>query len=126
MEILLLIIMIIVCFILYELATMSPLGWHPRDVVDNTDTLYLRDQHWQQTVLVFLDFYFFVFISLPMGQSVCVSVGMFAIHFKFLKIWCCQWLLSQKMIETQWLTSGDWDCPLDNEPKLVLVQQNSR
>ena len=87
-EILLIIIMIIDCFILYELATMSPLGWHPPHLVDNTDTLYLGDQHWQQTVLVFLDFYFFVFISLPMCQSVCVSVGLFAIHFKFLKTHC--------------------------------------
>ena len=43
------------------------------------------DQHWHQTVLGFLDFYFFVFISFPMCQSVCVSVGLFAIYFKFFK-----------------------------------------
>ena len=71
-EILVIVILTIVCFILYELATMSPLGWHPPHLVNHTDTQYLGDQHWQQTVLVFLDFYFFVFISLPMCQSVCV------------------------------------------------------
>ena len=42
-EILVIVIMIIGC--LYELATMSPLGYHPPHVVDNTDTLYLGDQH---------------------------------------------------------------------------------
>ena len=30
---------IIICFILCELATMSPFGWHPPHLVDNTDTL---------------------------------------------------------------------------------------
>ena len=84
-ETLIIVIMIIICFILYELPTMSPLGWHPLDLANNTDTLYLGDQYWQQTVLVFLDFYFFVFISLPMCQSVCVSMGLFAIHLKFLE-----------------------------------------
>ena len=39
------VIMIIICFILYELETMRPLRWHPPHLVDNTDTLYLRDQH---------------------------------------------------------------------------------
>ena len=138
------VIMVIVCFILYELATMSPLRWHPphhsRDHNENKAfkslfcvipaitsqlvfnffnwfiftwycdylfnwfcniffmvkytylptylPLYLGDQLWQQAVLVFLDFYFFVFISLPMCQSVCGSVGLLAIHFKFLKT-CC-------------------------------------
>ena len=91
-EILIVVIMIIVSFILYKLATTSPLGWHPPHVLDNTDTqcwislvLYLEDQHWQQTVLVFLDFYVFVLINLPMCQSVCVSLGLFAVHLKFLK-----------------------------------------
>ena len=40
---------------LYELAKMSLLGWHPKHLVENKDTLW--DQHWQQTV--FLDFYKF-------------------------------------------------------------------
>ena len=44
-EILIIVIIIIVCFILYELETMSPLGCHPPHLVDNTDTLYLGDQH---------------------------------------------------------------------------------
>ena len=38
-EILVVGIMIMVCFILDELVTMSPLGWHPRHLVDNTDTV---------------------------------------------------------------------------------------
>ena len=84
-EILIIVIMIIVYFILYEVATTSLLEWHPPHLVDNTDILYLGDQHWQQTVLVFLDFYFFVLISLPLCQSVCVFVGLFAIHLSFLK-----------------------------------------
>ena len=67
---------------------MSLLGWHPRHLVDNTDTLFLGDQHWQQAVLVFLYFYFSVFLSLPKCQSVCVSVRLFAIHLKFLTT-CC-------------------------------------
>ena len=33
------------CFILYQLATMSPLGSHPPHLVDNTDTQHLGDQH---------------------------------------------------------------------------------
>ena len=36
--------MIIICFIL-ELTKMNPLGWHPPYLVDNTDTMYLGDQH---------------------------------------------------------------------------------
>ena len=44
-EILVVVIMIIVCFILYEMATISPLGRHPPNLVDNTDTLYLGYQH---------------------------------------------------------------------------------
>ena len=120
-EILLTIYTIIDCFILYELATMSPLGWHLAHLVDNTDTLYLGDLHLQQTVLVFLDFYFFVLISSPMCQSVCVSVG-----FESSLLRGSQWPLSQKMIKTLRLTSSDWGCPLDNDPKLVLGQPNSR
>ena len=36
------------CFILYYLATRSPLGWHHSHLVGNTDTQYLGDQQWQQ------------------------------------------------------------------------------
>ena len=39
------VIMVVVCFILYELAEMTPLGWHPPHLADNTDTLYLEHQH---------------------------------------------------------------------------------
>ena len=73
------IIMIIVCFILYKLETMRFLGWHPPHLMDNTDTLYLEDQYWQQPVLLLLDFYYFVFISLPVCPSVWVPCDPFAI-----------------------------------------------
>ena len=63
------IIMIIVYFILHELAAMSLLGWRPPDLMDNTDTLYLGYQYWC----------FFMFISLPIYPSVCMSVDLFEI-----------------------------------------------
>ena len=44
-EIFIIAIMIIICFILYELETMSPQERHPRYLVDYTDNLYLADQH---------------------------------------------------------------------------------
>ena len=128
-EILLIIIMIIVCFILNELATMSPLGWHPPNVVNNTDTLYLGDQHWQQAMLVFFRFLLFCvhqFAYASVSLCICGFVCDPSLVFKNSLLWCSQWPLSQKMIKTQWLTSGDWGCPLDNDPKLVLVQRNSR
>ena len=79
-EILPFIVTIIVCFISYELATIKPLGCHSPHLVDDIDTLYLGDQHRQKAVFVFLDFYFIVFISLPMCQSTSVSVDLIAIH----------------------------------------------
>ena len=104
----------------------DPLGWHPPHVVGNTDTLYLGDQHWQQTALVFLDFCFSVFayvsVSLCIYGSVCNPFQIFQNSF----LWCSQGPLSQNMIKTQWLTSGDWGCPLDDDPKLVLVKRSSR
>ena len=57
---------------------------------------------------------------------VCGSICNLFQVFKTLMSWCSQWPLSQKVIKTQWLTLGDWGCPLDNDPKLVSVQQNSR
>ena len=33
------------CFILFQLVTVSPLGWHPPHLADDTDTQYLGDQH---------------------------------------------------------------------------------
>ena len=41
MEILIVVIMIIVCFILFELATMSPLGRNLPHLMDNIDALHL-------------------------------------------------------------------------------------
>ena len=126
----LIVIIVIVCFILYELATMSPLGWHPPHLVDNTDTLPLGDQHWQQAVL----FFFFRFLLFCVHQFAYVSVSLCAcgfvcnpsLVFKNSLLWGSQWSLSQKMIKAQWLTLGDWGCPFDNDPKLVLGQPNSK
>ena len=33
--------------------------------------------------------------------------------------------LRVEIAKTQWLTSGEWDCPLDNGPKLAMEQPNS-
>ena len=61
---------------------MNPWGWYPPHLVDNTDTQYLGNQHWQQCwIFVFL---FFLSICLSMRQSVCVSVDLFTINLKFL------------------------------------------
>ena len=122
------IIMIIVYFILYELTTMSLLGWQPSHVMDNTDTLYQGDHYWQQPVF-FLGFCFFVFISLPICPSIWVTVDLFAIWLKFLKDHYYQvpselWV--KQLIKTQCLTLGEWYCPLDMDPKLVVWRQNSR
>ena len=70
--------------ILYSLATMSPLGWQSPHLVDNTDTQYLGEQHWQQC-WCFRFCFFFVSICLRMCQSVFVSVHLFRINLKFLK-----------------------------------------
>ena len=67
---------------------MRPLGYHPPRLVDNADTLYLGNQHLRQALLFLCIFTFLVFISLPLSQSPCGSVGLFAIHLKFLKT-CC-------------------------------------
>ena len=56
----------------------------PLHLVDNTDTQYLGDQHWQQCWF-FRFFFLFVSICLSMCQSVCVSVYLFTINLKFLK-----------------------------------------
>ena len=60
---------------------MNPLGWDPPHLMDDTDTQYLGDQHWQKCWLFVL---FFLSIYLSMCQSVCVSVHLFTINFKFL------------------------------------------
>ena len=63
---------------------MSPLGWHPPHLVDNTDTQCLGSQHWQQC-WCFRFFFFFVLICLCMYQSVRVSVYLLTVTLKFLK-----------------------------------------
>ena len=88
MEVLLLFLLkflMIICFILHWLATMSPLGRHPPHLVDNTDTQYLGDQYWQQCWCFSL-FFFFVSICLSMCQSVCVSVHLFTVTVNFLNV----------------------------------------
>ena len=37
---------LIAYLIILELATMNPLGQHSPHLVDNTDSIYLGDQHW--------------------------------------------------------------------------------
>ena len=104
MEFLLLILLkflMIICFILHELVTMTPWGWHPPHLGDNTDTQYLEDQHWQQWwCFRFLFFFFFVSICLSMCQSVSVSVHLFTFNLKFLKThnyWLAQ-LLNMSLV----------------------------
>ena len=36
-----------------------------------------------------------------------------------------RWPSGRKCKKTQWLTSGEWGCPLDNGPKLAMGQPNS-
>ena len=128
-EILVIVIMVIVYFILYELATTNPLKWHLPHLVDNTNTFYLGDQHWQQTVLVYFKFLIFcanqvAYVSI--SQSVCASVCNPSQVFKNPLWWDLQWPFGQKMIKTQWLASGEWCCLLDNDKKLVVRQPNIR
>ena len=78
-------LMITFLFYLVIAATRSPLGWHTPHVVDNKDTQYLGDQHWQQC-WCFRFFFFFVSICLFMRQSVCVSVHLFTSNLKFLSL----------------------------------------
>ena len=73
------------------------------------------------------NFYFFcvhefvsVSVSLCAWEPICNPFQDFKNSF----LWGSQSPLRQKMIETQWLTSGDWDCCLGNDPKIVLVQRN--
>ena len=61
----------------------------------------------------------YVSVSLCVCGSVCNPFQVFKNSFA----WAPQWLLSKKMIKTQCLTSSDWGCPLDNDPKLVLSSE---
>ena len=103
---------------------MRPSGWHPPHLVENADTLYLGNQHWQQAVLFFIYFYFFcvhqfayVSVTLWVSGSLCNPSQV----FKNSLLWGSQWPLKQKIIKTQWLTLGEWGCPLDNDPKLAKI-----
>ena len=61
---------------------MSPLGWHPPHLMNNSNTQYLRDQHWQQCW--FFVFLFFLSICLSRCKSLCsLSVHLFTINLKF-------------------------------------------
>ena len=108
---------------------MRPLGYHAPHIFDNADTLYLQNHHWEQAVFFLYKFFLCVFISLPLSLSFCGSVSLIAIHLKFLKA-CCYKVASdlsnKKWWKKQWLTLGDWGCPLDNDSKLVMGQPNSR
>ena len=37
-----------------------------------------------------------------------------------------RWPSGRKCKKTQWLTSGEWGCPLDNDPKLAVGQPNKK
>ena len=52
---------------------MSAWGWYPPHLVDNTDTQYLRDQHWQQCS-VFRFFFYFLSICLSVSLSVYICL----------------------------------------------------
>ena len=128
-EILIIVIMVIVCFILYEPATTSPIRWHPPYLVDNADTLYLGDHHWQQIVLLFQIFTFLWFIvCLCVNQSVCVSLSVYnrSQVFKNSLWWGSQLPFSQKII-MYCLVSGEWGFPLEAvqiTDKEVLIGQD--
>ena len=57
--------MLAICFKLQNLATMSPSGWYPPHV-DNTDTMYLGDQH--DLVITSVNFCFWLVFS---SVSIC-------------------------------------------------------
>ena len=81
--------------IILELATMNPLGWHPPYLVDNTDTLYLVDQHWQQKCRFFRFLLFCVHLLVYMLVS--VSARLYAIHLKFLGTHYCKASIDLRM-----------------------------
>ena len=74
---------LIAYYIILVLVTMNPSGWHPAHLVDNTDTLYLGDQHWQQQCWFFRVLLFRVHLFVSM--SVFASVRLCTIYLKFLK-----------------------------------------
>ena len=67
------------CFILYQLATMSPLGWHPPHLMYNTYTPYLGTTI--DNSVGFLDFFSILCPSVWLSVCVCTSVY----NLKFLK-----------------------------------------
>ena len=108
--------------------TMRYLEYHPPHLVDNADTLYLGNQLWQQAVLFFYKFLLFLCSSVCLCLShslVCVFLYNPPQVFKSSLLWGCQWPLKQKMRKTQWLRLGEWDCPIDNDPKLLMEEPNS-
>ena len=72
-------------FYLASATNNKPFRVTPPHLVDNTDTQYLRDQHWQQC-WCFRFFFLFVSICLSMCQSLCVSVHLFTVTLKFLNV----------------------------------------
>ena len=88
MEIIFIVFMIIICCliayrIILVLATMNPAGWYSPHLVDNTDTLYLGDQHRQQQCWLFRFLLFGVHLFVYMLVS--VSVRLCTIYLKVLK-----------------------------------------
>ena len=109
---------------------MRPLGYHPSHIFDNADTLYLGNQDWQQAVL----FFFLYIFTFCFHQLTYVSVLLWVFEslsnpsqvFKNSLLQGRHWPLKQKMIKTQLLTLGEWGFSLDNDPKLVIGQPNSK
>ena len=108
---------------------MRPLGWHPPHLVDNADTLSGEPALTTGSIIFFIYFYFFCvhqFVYVSVTVWVCGSPCNPSQVFKNSLLWGSQLSLNQKMIKTQWLTLGEWGCPLDNDLKLVMGQPNSR
>ena len=72
-------------YFFFDLAVASnnePLGWHQPHLVDNIDTQYLVDQHWQQCWCFRSSFFLFPSVCLRVSEP--VTVHLFRINLKFL------------------------------------------
>ena len=78
--------LLLLLFILYQLATMSPFGWHPPHLVDNTDILSGGPALTRDSV-GFLDFVF-VFVPCKFYILVSFSTLVLACVISFLIVGC--------------------------------------
>ena len=70
------IVVIVICFGLFKLVTMSPSGWHPPYIVDNVITIHMRDQLGKYTMLGSLDEPPKSFLCLCMCAYLSVSLSL--------------------------------------------------